>query len=137
MERLPGNGMSLGDYVSAFTKGEIEYEPLASIFRATQEVLECLHERVGVVHGDLHADNILVSYEQDGWKAYIIDVAQSLVANDSVQELAMFDQYGAYGVSLIEEASPSLDMTRLSSEILSEWGKNKSVAELVDTCFRP
>jgi Ser/Thr protein kinase RdoA (MazF antagonist) len=67
---------SLGDYSEAFLAGEISARDLTSIFEAVNKTLQEWKE-YEIVHNDLHADNVCLTWTDQGWRAYIIDLSWS------------------------------------------------------------
>lgn len=75
---LINQAATLGDYLQAWYAGEIPDGDIVAILLATAETLAKCYA-VGLVHGDLHLNNVVVTWEDGRWKAYLIDFGYSIV----------------------------------------------------------
>lgn len=71
------NAASLGDYAEAALAGEIPMGIFKAIVAEARNSLEVFHS-AGVIHNDLHANNLVVTIDLKGnWKVYVIDFGWS------------------------------------------------------------
>ena len=70
---LLNNAATLGDYAEAAVAGEIPMNLFKAIVVEAASSLEVFHS-TGCVHGDLHANNLVVTIDLKGnWKVIVID----------------------------------------------------------------
>jgi serine/threonine protein kinase len=75
---LINQAATLGDYLQSWFAGEIPDSDAVAIIHATAETLTKCYE-TGLVHGDLHLNNVVVTWENGQWKAYLIDFGYSII----------------------------------------------------------
>ena len=115
------NAATIGDYTSAYLEGLIPIEVLKDILSITAEVVEGFHS-LGWAHGDLHANNVVIGHNREGWKAYIIDVATATKDGKIPSWLAR---------EFILSGEPEDDITRLCED-LSALGEGCSDPQRVE-----
>ena len=93
--------MSFGDFVTGFFDGQPEREGVARgpLYRRLGDLVGRLH-RVGIIHGDLRPNNVLLGCAEDGVRFYLIDnernrryrrLPDKLVLKNLVQIQMQFD----------------------------------------------
>lgn len=78
---LLDNAATLGDYAEAYVASQIPLSVFEQILEASRQAIESVHE-AGVLHNDLHANNIVLTLEKEGFKGYVIDFGWSHLVED-------------------------------------------------------
>jgi serine/threonine protein kinase len=74
-------GSSLLEYTQALLKDKELSEDYASILQEVNNSL-CQLESRGIIHCDLHLENVIIQPRGKGWKAYIIDFGWALQSSE-------------------------------------------------------
>ena len=74
--QLINNAATLGDYAEGYVEGKVPLATFKELIQTSKEAIESMH-KVGIIHNDLHANNIVLSLVNNQWKAYIIDFGWS------------------------------------------------------------
>jgi RIO-like serine/threonine protein kinase len=83
--QLINNAASLGDYAEGYVQGIVPIEVFEQIIEASLEAIDSMH-KVGVIHNDLHANNVVISLVDDEWTAYVIDFGWSYIWEDGIPD---------------------------------------------------
>lgn len=75
--QLINNAGSLCDYAEATIAGEVPIKTFEKILEESVKSIDLFHES-GVIHNDLHANNLIVTMDKNqNWQVYIIDFGWS------------------------------------------------------------
>lgn len=102
-------GASLGDYCEGYFQGIVPLETFKEIIISTKKAIDSVH-KCGIIHNDLHANNIVVSLVNNQWKAYVIDFGWSFAEKKGIPSWMERER-----VSWAEE--PEDDLKRLVEDL--------------------
>lgn len=81
--QLINNAATLGDYAEGYVEGKVPLETFKEMVHVSLKAIQSMHS-VGVIHNDLHANNIVLSLINGQWKAYVIDFGWSYFQSKGV-----------------------------------------------------
>jgi serine/threonine protein kinase len=81
--QLINNAATLGDYAEGYVEGKVPLETFKEMIKVSKGAIESMHN-VGVIHNDLHANNIVLALVNNQWKAYVIDFGWSYFQSKGV-----------------------------------------------------
>lgn len=81
--QLINNAATLGDYAEGYVEGKVPLEAFKEMIKVSKKAIESMHE-AGVIHNDLHANNVVLSLVNNQWKAYVIDFGWSYYVHKGI-----------------------------------------------------
>ena len=82
---LLNNAATIGDYCEAYLASQIPIEILKEVIQAAKIAVESVHE-AGVLHNDLHGNNIVITLERGKFKGYVIDFGWSYLESKGIPQ---------------------------------------------------
>lgn len=80
---LLNNAATLGDYCEAYLASQITIEILKEVVLASLKAIQTVHD-AGVLHNDLHGNNLVLTLEKGKFKGYVIDFGWSFLESKGI-----------------------------------------------------